>query len=511
MIKKSILLLAILLMLASCQSANPATSPSPTLNPELSKPTLDQTLQQPSSQPETPLPTLVQATPQPTQTVPVEPSATAQPPQNTRYTIKAKFNYGLHNLTVAQDTAYTNNTAETLTELVMMVEPNDNPGVFHLATFTWANGQAIRSYSLDANILHLQLPQPLMPGQSLAMHLDYELRLPAIPAPSDDHRPILFGYSEKQVNLTDWYPCIAPYVSGAGWLAHKPWYYGEHQVYEMADFNVEIDLVDPPKDLMIAASAVANQSGNSYTYTQNNARNFTWSASPYYKLVTRQVGQVVVNSYAFTLDTVAGKGALQYTAQALELFGKLFAPYPHASLTVVEADFLDGMEYDGLFFLSRGFYNLYTGTPQGYLAAIAAHETAHQWWYALVMNDQALEPWLDEALATFCEYVFYKNLYPDDLKWWWVYRVDYYGPNGKINLRLYDYTSYTSYRNAVYLNGAHFLYDLQVRVGDTDFYAFLHDYAAALGGRLATANDFFTLLHKTSSVDISSITAKYFK
>ena len=40
------------------------------------------------------------------------------------------------------------------------------------------------------------------------------------------------------------------------------------------------------------------------------------------------------------------------------------------------------MEYDGLFFLSNGFYNLYDGTSSSYLVTLAAHETAHQWWFA---------------------------------------------------------------------------------------------------------------------------------
>jgi aminopeptidase N len=31
------------------------------------------------------------------------------------------------------------------------------------------------------------------------------------------------------------------------------------------------------------------------------------------------------------------------------------------------------------------------------------HETAHQWFYSLVGNDQARDPWLDEALATWAQ------------------------------------------------------------------------------------------------------------
>src|SRR5204863_178296 len=33
------------------------------------------------------------------------------------------------------------------------------------------------------------------------------------------------------------------------------------------------------------------------------------------------------------------------------------------------------------------------------------HELAHQWFYSLVGNDQARDPWLDEALASYVEFV----------------------------------------------------------------------------------------------------------
>jgi aminopeptidase N len=33
------------------------------------------------------------------------------------------------------------------------------------------------------------------------------------------------------------------------------------------------------------------------------------------------------------------------------------------------------------------------------------HEVAHQWFYSLIGNDQGRDPWLDEALASYVEYV----------------------------------------------------------------------------------------------------------
>jgi aminopeptidase N len=34
---------------------------------------------------------------------------------------------------------------------------------------------------------------------------------------------------------------------------------------------------------------------------------------------------------------------------------------------------------------------------------VTVHELAHQWFYAMVGNSQARDPWLDEAFATFAE------------------------------------------------------------------------------------------------------------
>jgi aminopeptidase N len=194
-------------------------------------------------------------------------------------------------------------------------------------------------------------------------------------------------------------------------------------------------------------------------------------------------------------------------------------PYPHLSLSVVEADFLDGMEYDGLYFLSHGFYDLYDGTPMGYLTFIAAHETAHQWWYGIVGNDQALEPWLDEAMCTYMEHVFYENVYAEYLTdsyqslvdWWWYYRVNFYEPTGPVDATIYDFNTFYSYRNSVYLNGAKFINDLRSLMGDQAFFAFLRDYARQYQYKLATSEDLFTLLREHTSKDLDGLLAEYFQ
>ena len=148
--------------------------------------------------------------------------------------------------------------------------------------------------------------------------------------------------------------------------------------------------------------------------------------------------------------------------------------------------------------------------PKGYLTAIAAHETAHQWWYNQVGNDQALEPWLDEALCTYSERLFYENVYADLLSWWWAFRVDYYEPSGAIDGSIYDYDGFRSYRDSVYLHGAQFLEELRTIMGDAPFFAFLRDYATNYSGQQVTAQDFISLLQKHTTEDVSRLRSRYF-
>ena len=159
------------------------------------------------------------------------------------------------------------------------------------------------------------------------------------------------------------------------------------------------------------------------------------------------MGDITVNSYYFSDHWIAGRSVLTTTVEALEFYSQLFAPYPHSTIAAVEADFVDGMEYDGLYFLGKDYYAIHNQKMADFLVAIAAHETAHQWWYGLVGNDQALEPWLDEALCTYSEYLFYEHLHPDDLEWWWTYRLMAYQPQGSIDIAIYDVQGANRYRD----------------------------------------------------------------
>ncbi|MGB7875362.1 MAG: M1 family aminopeptidase, partial [Anaerolineales bacterium] len=196
--------------------------------------------------------------------------------------------------------------------------------------------------------------------------------------------------------------------------------------------------------------------------------------------------------------------------QAVELYSQRFGPYPHKTLAAVMGDFNDGMEYSAFYFLPRDFYNLYDGNPMNYLVFVAAHETSHQWWFERVASDQAEYPWLDESLCTYSERLYYEAYHPDLVSAWWPYRMYYYDPAAKMDIPVYDGTGFQPYTNATYFIGAHFLEELRTRIGDEAFFVFLGDYAAQMDGKIATPQDFFTILRQHTSADFSDLIATYF-
>ena len=438
------------------------------------------------------------------------------------YWIDLQLNYTSKAATVDQIITYPNWTGETLTNLVLAVVPNLWSGGFSLKSIT-IDEQAVTNYTLETfnQRLEVQLPQPLEAGRTAVVHLNYGLILPQMQAyneSSNDIRPQIYGYSERQVNFVDWYPMIVPYQPGEGWILHNPWFYGEHLVYDPADFDVRVTFTDGAAPQIAASGEEVNAQTNatptgavSRRFVMEAGRTFALSISDFYKVATRTVGDVMVYSYYFGLYDAPGEAMLQTTAEALQTFSEKFGPYRHKTLTAVQGDFNDGMEFSGLYFISRDYFNLYNNTPKNYLVIIAAHETAHQWWFDGVANDQALEPWLDEALCTYSERIYYETVHPDLVDWWWGFRYFEFQQAGFVDTTIYDGGGQRPYWDKVYLTGARFLEDLRQRVGDEIFFIFLRDYYNQFAGKRASGADFFRVFHQTTAADITNLLAQYFK
>lgn len=93
-------------------------------------------------------------------------------------------------------------------------------------------------------------------------------------------------------------------------------------------------------------------------------------------------------------DPTIARLFLRRAIASLERFAALYGPYPWPTYTIAGMADLTGL---------TGGTEYPTMVYQPSTSDNVAHETAHQWFYSLVGNNQGRDPWLDEGLATWAE------------------------------------------------------------------------------------------------------------
>lgn len=438
----------------------------------------------------------------------------------TRHAIAAELDYAAQTVAITQRVTWVNRTGSPLDTIVFSVEPNREPGVFTLDAVTADPSAQPAAYELAGRRLTVTLPAALTPGCAADITLTFRLAVPPVRTGVTGYRGF-FGHTERQFNLGNWLPVVAARLNG-GWVTHDVTFVGEQIVADPADWTLHLTVTNAPDDLLLAAPGTITGESPRWTVTHTAARDLTLSLSDQFIVQARAAGDVTVELYTFSdtvVQTAAGivdgaPAALDAAADSLLLYADLFGAYPYDRFVVVEGDFPDGMEFSDLVFVSRDWFRTYPGTPQSYLTIITVHEVAHQWWFARVGNDQAITPWLDEALATYSEYIYYEEFYPELRDWWWTFRVDAFAPPtytaaAMVDSSVYQFGTIREYINAVYLRGARMLHALRQDMGTEAFFEWLRRYAAAGTGRIATPDLFWSLLTPEQLAQTAQTRADY--
>ena len=136
-----------------------------------------------------------------------------------------------------------------------------------------------------------------------------------------------------------------------------------------------------------------NAAGTDFTLRATNVRDFNLIVAEGYRVATADVGGVGVRALTrpggLPADVLLGHARL-----SLPVFGANLVPYPYPTLTIAESAGGYGMESPALIWIPRTM----TTTGMNYTVP---HEIAHQWFYSLVGNDQAADPFADEAMGDF--------------------------------------------------------------------------------------------------------------
>ena len=125
------------------------------------------------------------------------------------------------------------------------------------------------------------------------------------------------------------------------------------------------------------------------------------------------------------------------------------------------------------------------------LRYLAAHETAHQWFYGIVGNDQSTQPFADEAAADFVA--------RDILGLRRASRC----ATATLDRSIYEYSA-ACYYEKIYIQGGNLLATARTRMGSTAFWAALRGYVAANRGRIVTTSTLLDALDAATPIDLGA-------
>ncbi len=496
----------IALALGGCASAA-APSPTPTAGAVPPAPT--------TTPPQTATPAAT--APAPTPTLPPTP---APPPVESLPEIRldVELFYGERWMRVSQSVAITNDTADVWDEVVFHVPAQYQTGSFLLdAVHTVVSEDASDEVPpfLTPTFFRVSLPAPAAPGEAVHIDLAYRVLIPPIEKTAWPPNGTT-GWTPDLIQAGEWTPVPTPYVEGEGWATWPYHPVGDPTFYRLVNYTLT---VRAEQGVVVASSGPIYGLGGYpglgedglWHFRVERARGVALFASPRYAVLIDETDGVSLTSTYLPEHIDAARAALDIAKQSIALFEELYGPYPYHSLAIVENGFFGGMEYSALISITDYAYTTYTGEPPSLLHALVSHETAHQWWYGSVGNNQAEQGWLDETIAFYSELLYFERYLPGSVDWWWQVRVDQYSPHGPVDASVYDFPNSASYILLMYGQAARFMRDVREAMGDEAFFAFLRDYYAANQWQTVTPEDFFTALYAHTDADLTPIVATYFE
>ena len=257
-------------------------------------------------------------------------------------------------------------------------------------------------------ILEVDLAQPILPGKSTVLTLNFDGQVPIQIRRS--------GRNNKEgveFSMAQWYPKIAEF-DFEGW--HADPYIGRefHGVWGNFDVNITID-----KEYVLGGSGYLqnpNEIGHGYQdsginvvypkktktltwhFIAPNVHDFTWAADKNYlhDVVKTDFGTTLHFLYKNNPKIIDNwKKAEPLTAQLMQFYNQTVGKYPYDQYSVIQGGD-GGMEY-AMCTLILG-----EGTFDG-LVGVIAHEMAHSWFQHVLASNESKHGWMDEGFTSFLE------------------------------------------------------------------------------------------------------------
>ena len=370
------------------------------------------------------------------------------------------------------------------------------------------NGVTLKN-ELSETILEVLLSDPLGPGESTRLTLNFEGQVPKLVRRAGRN-----SAEGVALSMAQWYPKIAEY-DYEGWNAEP--YLGREFHGVWGDFDVTLTI---DKKYIVAASGYLQNPdnvGHGYSDSKGKAKkgklkwhfvapkvhDFTWSADPDYVHDTFK-GPNDVMLHFFYKDNAQynenWKNLQPKTAELMRFYNQTIGKYPYKQYTVAQGGD-GGMEYAML--------TLITGNRSfDSLVGVTAHELAHSWFQHVLATNEMKYEWMDEGFTTYIstlaedEVLNKNNFFPLERSY---NNYLYLALSGKeepqqTNANRYEYN--LAYELSAYSKGAVFLGQLGYVIGADKLAKTLKEYYRLHKFQHPLPNDFRRIAERVSGIQL---------
>ena len=283
----------------------------------------------------------------------------------------------------------------------------------------------------DQTVIEVALPEPVKPGQSLQLLIDFETKFPKVFARTGFQGTFFLG--------GQWFPKIGVWETTGFRHAPEP-RWNCHQFHANSEFysnfgRYHVELTFPSEYIVGATGELKSKTDDTtaktttHIYEQEDVTDFAWTAQPTYlreerlfsadrQTTPKEIAEIakihgipesetrLTDVRMILLLQPEHREQMDRHFRALEAaikwFGLWYGHYPYKTITVVDPPHggggAGGMEYPT--FITAG--TSYKAPPD-FLAPemVTIHEFGHQFWKELIANNEFEESWLDEGFNTY--------------------------------------------------------------------------------------------------------------
>jgi hypothetical protein len=374
------------------------------------------------------------------------------------YDVEASFGWDDRQVTVQTTAQVINDVRWPASTLAFNLAPL-RTGHAQMDTVTVDGSPA--DYQVGDQTILVPLAADLEPGGTTTVRIDYSARLSASSSVEGDAWE--FARIDDVLTAYRWIPWLSrttpfdrPNVGDPFVTATSP--------------RVHVSITTDRAVLIATSGDRVAEEGLTQTFEAHDVRDFNIAASPSYRTKSVDVAGTTITFYYRTLSPDAVLGP---AARAMRDYATKIAPYPHDGLTIAEIGPWSPFESPAHFWMPQN-------APPRLIPWMVTHEVAHQWFYSAVGNDQAREPFADEALADFMARSLISHFVPSQC------------PIGRLDHSIYDIGD--CYAWVVYVQGDDWLRTVRDRMGSGQFWSALASYFRDHRGGIARTFDVLAAL-----------------